>query len=294
MAKALSFPTFLILAGCTLSGCLSRSAPAADHESAAAAAPALEPQAPPAKAADKQAGVPKTSRKVIRNAELSIEVKSPSAAETRVSTLIEGLGGYVASSDRQVNADEGARATSRVQLSLRVPSERLEQALRDIKRLGSGAESEKIGSEDVTDEYIDVEARITNQRRLEQQLAGILTQANKVDDALKVHQELTSVRTEIDRLEGRKRFLETESSLAKIALTIGPIPPVVATNSNEFAVSVRRAATDSVAVASAIVTFSIRAVGVLLPLLVMFGLPLLGLALWMRRRQRRLAAALSA
>jgi Domain of unknown function (DUF4349) len=294
MAASQSIRALILLAALTLPACaLSREAPpSADHASGdtAAAPAALASAAPPA---DKQVGLPKSSRKVIRNAELSIEVTSPAAAEAQVSRLIESMGGYVSTSDRQAMAEEGASGRARVQLSLRVPAERLEQALREIKSLGRGAESEKIGSEDVTDEYIDVEARITNQRRLETQLASLLTQANKVDEALKVHQELTSVRTEIDRLEGRKRFLDTESSLATISLSLSPLRPVVAASSNEFAVSVRHAASDAVALAAGILNFLIRATGVLLPLSVLFGLPTLALVLLLRRRQRRAAAAVS-
>jgi hypothetical protein len=163
----------------------------------------------------------------------------------------------------------------------------MDEALREIKRLGGGAETEKIGSEDVTDEYIDIEARVTNQRHLEQQLVSILAQANNVDSALKVHQELTSVRTEIDRLEGRKRFLDTETSLAKITLSMSPLRPVVAATTAGFGVSVRRAASDAVEVATGVVTIAIRAAGILLPLAVMFGLPTFGLVLLLRRRQRQ-------
>ncbi len=295
MVKTLSVRGVVVLAALGLTGCsLAREAPAG--AAAIEAAPAKgggDPSAPPAADGTKTA-MPKTSRKVIRNAELSIEVASPAAAESKVSSLVEHLGGYIASSTREMVADEGARSEARVTLSLRIPADRMDEALREIKRLGGGAETEKIGSEDVTDEYIDIEARVTNQHHLEQQLVGILAQANKVDDALKVHQELTTVRTEIDRLEGRKRFLDTETSLAKISLSMSPLRPVVAATSNEFGVSVRRAASDSVSVAAAVVTFTIRAAGVLLPLSVMFGLPLLGLTVWLRRRQRRVVAALSA
>ena len=285
-----------MLAALGLGGCsLARQAP----PEASMQAPAKgggEPSAPPAPAADgsKAGSMPKTSRKVIRNAELSIEVASPAAAESKVSALVEQLGGYVASSAREIVADEGARSQARVTLSLRVPADRMDQALREIKRLGGGAETEKIGSEDVTDEYIDIDARVTNQRHLEQQLVSILAQANNVDSALKVHQELTSVRTEIDRLEGRKRFLDTETSLAKISLSLSPLRPVVVATATGFGVSVRRAAADAVDVATGVVTIAIRATGVLLPLTVMFGLPLFGLTIWLRRRQRRMVATLSA
>jgi hypothetical protein len=253
-----------------------------------------DPAAPPGNAQSGEAKLPSTARKVIRNAELSIEVQSPAAAESKVSSLIEKMGGYVASSAREVVAGEGEQKWTTVTLSLRVPAERLDETLREIKRLGVGAETEKIGSEDVTDEYIDVAARVANQRRLEQQLVTILAQASKVDEALKVHQELANARTEIDRLEGRKRFLESESALAKISVSLAPLRPVVGFSTAEVGVNVRKAATDSVSVAGGIVTLAIRAAGVLLPLFVLFGLPLLS-ALWLlKRRQRRLALASSA
>ncbi|HYP91191.1 MAG TPA: DUF4349 domain-containing protein [Polyangiaceae bacterium] len=254
--------------------------------------PPIAPAAPGAVASP--SSLPKTSRKVIRNAELSIESATPAVAESKVSSLIERLGGYVAGAERLVTADEGQRSQATVKLSLRVPAERLDEALRDIKRLGGGAETEKISSEDVTDEYIDVEARISNQRHLEQQLVTILAQVTTVDNALKVHQELTAVRTEIDRLEGRKRFLDTESALAKISLSIAPLSPVVNASSTEFGVAVRRAASDSVAVAAGVVTFSIRAVGVLAPLGLLFGLPTAGVWFGLRRRTRKLASAAAA
>lgn len=282
--------------GLGLGGCsIDREAPAAVEQAVAKGggeAPAPLAPTPPSDAS-KAANMPKTSRKVIRNAELAIEVASPAAAESKVSSLVEGMGGYIASSERQASADEGERSQARVTLSLRVPAARMDEALREIKRLGGGAETEKIGSEDVTDEYIDVDARITNQRHLEQQLVSILAQANNVDSALKVHHELTDVRTEIDRLEGRKRFLETESSLAKISLSLTPLRPIVAATPSGFGVDVRRAVTDAVSLAAGIVTLGIRAAGVLVPVLLMLGLPAVLLVLWLRRRHRKLALAMS-
>jgi hypothetical protein len=268
-------------------GCAKREAPSAASEQAKAGTPASPAAAAAAAfAAGDKAGP--TQRKVIRSAELAIEVHSPAAAQSKVSSLVERLGGYIASSERSASADEGEKQTVRVQLVLRVPAERLNEALREIKRLGVGAETERIGSEDVTDEYIDVSARVANQRQLEQQLVTLLSQTQNVEAALKVHHELTNVRTEIDRLEGRKRFLETESALAKIRLTITPIRPVMTASGDEFGVSVRRAASDAVAIAAGVVTFGIRAAGVLLPLALLFGLPVLAVS-WLRRRRPRIA-----
>jgi hypothetical protein len=293
MAKISVVPVVLLMAAFGGSGCM---AAKEEAPSMATASPngggSVDPQAPAGGKPEPK--LPSTARKVIRSAELSIEVASPASAETKVSSLVQGLGGYIATSSREVMTGEGEQRSMRVSLSLRVPADRLDEALREIKRLGGGAEVEKIGSEDVTDEYIDVGARVANQRHLEQQLVTILAQANKVDDAMKVHQELATVRTEIDRLEGRKRFLESESAMAKLTLSLEPLRPVVGFTTAQLGVNVRKAATDSVSVAGGILTFCIRAAGVLLPVAVLFGLPLFGLGWALRRRQRRLVAALSA
>lgn len=287
-----------------LSACSRKSAPEMSVSAQAAAAPepgggttAKVSAAAKDGVAKGQANLPATSRKVIRNAELTLVVASPTQAETTISELVQRLGGYIESSDHQAVSDSEARAN----LSLRVPVAHMEEALREIKKLSVGMANEKIGSDDVTDEYIDLAAHITNQQALEKQLSTILAQASSVDGALKVHHQLAAVRTEIDRLQGRHRFLESESALAKISVALAPkvMPPqVIAVAPVTFGDSVRRAFAESVAVAKAltsgVVIFGIQAAGVVLPLAVLFGLPALGLWWLARKRFKRLAAPLSA
>jgi len=283
-------PLVVLLFGLAAAACArAESPPPAGRAAGAPAEPAVAAAATTPTGGQKPGAAP-TLRKVIRRAELGIEVTSPAAAESQVSLSIERLGGYIESSERDSAADEGERSEARVTLSLRVPAERLDEALRDLKRLGSGAETEKIGAQDVTEEYVDLEARITNQKSLEARLAALLTQTNSVESALKVHQELTTARTEIDRLEGRRRLLEKESSLATISLSLAPRRPVVGTSSSALSTSLRRAVADSVTVTAGVITFSIRAAGVLMPLAILLGLPGLCLTSWLRRRRRRLAA----
>ena len=245
-------------------------------------------------AAKGQAKLPATSRQVIRNAELTMVVASPTEAENKISALVEQLGGYIASSEHQAVSDSDSE--SRANLSLRVPVAHLEQALREIRKLSVGVSNEKIGSDDVTDEFIDLGAHVANQVALEKQLSTILAQATSVDGALKVHHELTSVRTEIDRLQGRLRFLEGESALAKISVSLAPKvkpPQIIAVAPVTFGNTVREAVADSVSVAksltSGIVIFFIQAAGVLLPLGALFGLPTLGLLWLVRKRIKKLA-----
>jgi len=220
-----------------------------------------------------------------------MQVTSPAAAEVKVSALVERLGGYIASSEHQDLDGSEPRAS----LSLRVPVQRLDEALRELKRLSVGRQNEKLGSEDVTDEYIDVGARITNQIALEKQLTALLAQAGNVDQAIRVHHELTSVRTEIDRLQGRQRFLETETAMAKVALTLLPQPKVLAVAPVTFGGRLKAALSESVDTAQTIVVegvlFVVHAAGVMLPLFLLLGTPALLLAWWLRRRQRRLLSA---
>jgi hypothetical protein len=248
----------------------------------------------PAKADDAQPSLPTTARKIIRSAELSLEVESPARAQSELTTIVEHLGGYVASSEREIGAEEGERDLSRVNLVVRVPSDKLGNALTRLKELGRGAMNERLSSEDVTDEVIDLDARIENQTRLEAQLRTLLSQANSVEAALRVHKELASVRTEIDRLAGRRQFLEKEADFAKISLTLSALRPVLSVSLGEFGVSFRHALADSIAVGAALLFGGLRLLGVLLPLSLLLGLPAWALVGLLRRRQlrrQRLAAA---
>lgn len=304
MARNLLVRGAVVAALVGLSACSRKAAP--EMSAAPQAAAVAQPGGgTPARGSDaakdgtaaRQASLPATSRKVIRNAELTMVVASPADAETTISEMVERLGGYIESSDHQAVYDSESRAN----LALRVPVAHMEEALREIKKLSVGLANEKIGSDDVTDEYIDLAAHITNQQALEKQLSTILAQASSVDGALKVHHELAGVRTEIDRLQGRQRFLESESALAKISVSLTPKakpPQVIAVAAVTFGQTLREAVTDSVDVAkeltSGIVIFGVRAAGILLPLAVLLGLPVLAIVWLARKRYKRLTNALNA
>ncbi len=238
----------------------------------------------------KDSALPATSRKLVRSAEVSLQVASPADAEDRVGRLVERLGGYVASSEHQALAGSESRAN----LSLRVPVARFDEALRELRQLSAGPSDEKIGSDDVTDEYMDMAAHVTNQLALEKQLATILTQASNVDQAIKVHRELAMVRTEIDRLQGRQKFLETEAALSKITLSLSQRPQALAIAPLTFWSRIHGAAQESVDNAHRILVggavFFVQLLGVVLPLAALFSGPI-AVAVWLRRRrQRRLLA----
>ena len=235
-------------------------------------------------------------RKIIRNADITIEVASTSEAQHRVTSIAEAYGGFVVNSEskQRENVDPAQRATD-FKLVVRVPANQFGVALDEIKKLATNVPEEKATGQDVTEEFIDLEARIKTQKALEVQFLGIMRQAYKVEDALEVQRQIAEVRTEIERLEGRKRFIENRSSLATITVNIQAPRPVLVTTTTGFGHNLRDAISESVEMASGLLLFFVRLLIVMLPVVLFVGLPLtLVLRYVMRRAKReRLAQALA-
>jgi hypothetical protein len=139
----------------------------------------------------------------------------------------------------------------------------------------------------VTEEYIDLEARIRTQKALEGQFLEIMKRASKVSDALEVQSELANVRTEIERLEGRRRFLENQTSLSTIKVTLQPPAPLVNASASGFFQSVGRAFGDGIEIALNITLALIQIILALIPILLLVVLPLALLLRFALRRARR-------
>lgn len=211
------------------------------------------------------------NRKIIRNAEIGLEVEEPAPAQQRISAIAESNGGFIVTSEiKQL----GSTSTS-VTIVMRVPADKFGAAVEAIRTGGGTVLREKITGQDVTEEFIDLEARIRTKVALEQQFLEIMKQARSVSDALEVQSQIADVRTEIERLEGRKRFLENQSSLSTITVTISSPSPVVRTESTSFMTSIKRAFGDAIDIGSGIINGFIRLVGVSLPVLILIVLPIL-------------------
>jgi len=174
-----------------------------------------------------------------------------------------------------------------VNLVVRVPATQFGAALDQIRSTGSRVIQEKITGQDVTEEFIDLEARIKTQKALESQFLEIMKQAHKVEDALEVQRQIADVRTEIEKLEGRKRFLENRASLSTISVSLQS-STAIAVNSSSFGRNIREAVADSVDVASAIVLFLIRFIILLIPILLLIILPGFLITRYALRRARKM------
>jgi hypothetical protein len=241
-----------------------------------------EPAPPPRQQPDAPAPV---ARKIIRNAALTLEVEEPARALQRIASLAESRGGFVVTSDsRQQTGAKGERAYEIITVELRVPAAQFDPALAEIRGSGGTVTAEKITGKDVTEEYIDLEARLRTQRALEAQLLEIMKGADEVADAINVQRELTNVRTEIERVEGRRRFLENQSSLSTISVTLQPPTPLIGTRG--FFGGIGRAFGDGVDIAASITLFLIWLLVALIPVVLFIGLPAYFILRLLARRLR--------
>jgi hypothetical protein len=225
------------------------------------------------------------NRKIIRNGELALETPAPIEAQQRITSIAEAHGGFVVTSDfRQNPSGSESRPGQTLTVVARVPATQFSGALEQIRAVGERVIQEKVTGQDVTEEYLDLEARIRTQKALEAQFLEIMKQARKVEVALNVQRELAGVRTEIERLEGRHRFLDNQASLSTITVTLTTPAPIVTATTEGFGDSVKKAFGNSVDVAAAIVLGFIRLVIVLVPVALLLGIPAWLIYRFVRRR----------
>jgi hypothetical protein len=173
---------------------------------------------PPVAAAD-------ISNMVIRTANVSIEVDSLERAVTRVRELATQFGGYVANTDITTGNNQLRNAT----LEVKIPAARFEQSLAGLTPIGK-LESVSVEAEDVGEQFVDVSARMDNAQRLERRLIDLLaTRTGKLKDVLDVEQALANVREEIERYEGRIRYLKAHTAMSTLSVTVHEPLPVVGT-----------------------------------------------------------------
>lgn len=164
-----------------------------------------------------------TPSMLIRTAQASVEVAMLDTGVAGVRVLAQRVGGYVADVSVQEGHDQQHSAT----LEVRMPAARFDDALALLRPLGK-VESVNVSAADVGEEYVDVNARMDNARKLEGRLLALLaTRTGKLRDVLDVERELSRVREEIERSEGRLRYLRTRAAVSTISVTVHEPVPVV-------------------------------------------------------------------
>jgi hypothetical protein len=158
------------------------------------------------------------SRALIRTGRIELEVTDYEGTERNLTALVESRGGFV--SDSQVQQRRIGDQTYLIgQLVLRVPSERFAATFEDIQREGEVLEA-STSTEDVTEQLVDIEARLSNLRSQRDRLRTLYEQANDTEDVLQVERRLSEVQTEIERLEARQQSLERRVAFSTITVEI--------------------------------------------------------------------------
>lgn len=164
--------------------------------------------------------VPQAQRKIIQNADLSYEVADLTDAMARVDQAVAAAGGYTADSNVTGAKDNERRA----HLVLRLPFSGFNTFLGRLEDLGT-LRNRRIYTDDVTAEYLDLEARITTQKEHEARLREILAQAKSLEDLIRLEQELSRVRGEIESMTGRLNFLKDQVEMSTATLDLIEVKP---------------------------------------------------------------------
>lgn len=156
-------------------------------------------------------------RMIVRSGDMSLVVKEVVDARDEIARLAVRLDGYVVSS---WIAGEGREM--RGSISIRVPDEKFEQTLVELRNLAVRVDSESTNSRDVTEEYVDLEARLKNAEATEKQYLALLDKAESVEDMLRIYDSLSQVRLEIEQIKSQMQYLERTSSMSLISVQLEP------------------------------------------------------------------------
>jgi len=219
--------------------------------------------------------MPTVTNMVIRNANASIKVDSLELAIAALREVAARVGGFVANAGIQTGRGQLRSAT----IEVKVPAARFDEALAGLKPIGE-LEAADVKADDVGEEFVDVSARMENARRLERRLIELLaTRTGKLKDVLDVEQSLAHVREEIERYEGRLRYLRAHTAMSTLTVYVHePLPVVGTAGTSVMGEALRQAWRNFVTFLAVLV----QALGIIIPLGALAG------AAWVvTRRWRR-------
>jgi hypothetical protein len=193
-------------------------------------------------------------------------------AVAQVKELASRLGGYVANS----GIEAGKNRLRQASLVVKIPAGRFDDVVAGLTPIGE-LETLNVSAKDVGEEYVDVTARMENSKRLERRLIDLLaTRTGKLKDVLDVEQALARVREEIERFEGRMRYLQAHTAMSTLSITVHePLPVVGSAGRSVMGEALRQAWRNFVA----LVSIGVQSLGVVIPLAA------LAVVVWVARRR---------
>ncbi|TME27864.1 MAG: DUF4349 domain-containing protein [Chloroflexi bacterium] len=182
----------------------------ADSTAVKAAAPAPDQGIPTV--------VVSADRNLILTAKIDMRSKDPWATSQAVQQMTTSLGGDVLS----VN-ESGTTDNRNASLSIRVPSRSFQEAIRQIRALDGEVQSSNVSGQDVTDQFVDLQARLTAKQAEEARYNALLVRANTIDEILKIDSALSNVRTQVEQLTGQINSIKSRTDYSTISMSVSPI-----------------------------------------------------------------------
>ena len=237
-------PVFLLLGILVLNAC---GAPAAEapevyiDEAAAVEAPAQDAGGAPAPQAEADSAsalkegsvyetgsaenVALTTHLIIKSAEMRLLVEDSDQAIDRVTQVVGDTGGYIISSRVWNQAHFDGKNYKYATVTIGVPVESFERVLNRLRDLSIEVLDETASGEDVTDQYVDLQSQLVNLEATRERIKTFLDQAQNVDEALRINQQLSEIERQIEEIKGRINYLQDRSSYSTITVTLEPELP---------------------------------------------------------------------
>lgn len=160
------------------------------------------------------------ARMVIQNADLAIIAEEPAQSMDEIGKMAESMGGFIVESYLYQQTLNSGAQVPHATITIRVPAEKLEDALSQIKTGAVEVESANISGQDVTSQYTDLASRLRNLEAAEAQLQVIMDEAKRTEDVLDVFNELVAIREQIEVIKGQMKYYEEAAALSKITVGI--------------------------------------------------------------------------
>lgn len=239
-----------------------------------------------------------TERLVIQNVDMSIVVPDPEARMDEIADMAVAMGGFVVSSNLyQSSYGPNEIIVPEARMTVRVPSERLDEALETIKEGVVDVNYENRSGEDVTSQYVDLQSRLKAKQAAEEKLLEFLEDANDTEDALSVYVQLQQIQSEIEVLKGQIQYYEESAALSAISIQLIAEEKVEPIEIGGWRLqgTVNDAVQDLILFTQGFIRFLIRFVLTILPALILIAVPafllfLGGRALFRRFRRSKAVA----
>jgi hypothetical protein len=165
-------------------------------------------------------------RKIIKNAEVSVLVEDSDIAVDRLTQVVSDSGGYIVSS-RVWYQEYDKENYKYASITLGIPVDQFEVTMRRVRALGLRVLDENASGEDVTDQFVDLQSRLTNLEATQARIQSFLADAKSVDEALRINQELAQIEAQIEEVKGRMNYLSDRSAFSTITVSISPELPEI-------------------------------------------------------------------